>query len=168
MSRVYGGYRERLGPYQVLLDGREAFVSSGYAPGASEDYDAVLFSSTDIQPDVHTLEIVNTGKDPSQAVLDINRVGLAVLSSRPRCSQLRRRLCSKPERLIKVEQRRKISARTGARGILVTLSGPTEARHGIYIIQFLYEQATAAYQGVIKYRTTSHATATLSLNFTVG
>ncbi|KAI0357149.1 hypothetical protein OH77DRAFT_1451362 [Trametes cingulata] len=69
LAKVYGGYRQWLGPYTVTLDGN-ATVHNGYA-GDEERFDYVLFSAPDLAAGQHHLRITNSGHDPSRPVLDI-------------------------------------------------------------------------------------------------
>ncbi|OCH92388.1 hypothetical protein OBBRIDRAFT_726913 [Obba rivulosa] len=67
---IYGGYRQRLGPYEVVLDGK-ATPFPGFT-GGPEQVPAVLFSESGLQPVEHQIQVINTGQDPQMSVLDIN------------------------------------------------------------------------------------------------
>ncbi|KAH8105368.1 hypothetical protein BXZ70DRAFT_1004874 [Cristinia sonorae] len=66
---VFGAYRERLGAYQVVLDGAITEFP-GFKPYDTEDYEAVLFNAP-ILPGPHQIELVNTGNN---SVLDITSI----------------------------------------------------------------------------------------------
>ena len=70
---VFGGYRTRLGPYRVILDGHE-YDEKGYEDGQLTNYDAVLFQKTSMKAQLHQLELINTSKDPERPILDISHV----------------------------------------------------------------------------------------------
>ncbi|EMD35708.1 hypothetical protein CERSUDRAFT_84818 [Gelatoporia subvermispora B] len=69
---VYGGYRERLGPYDVVLDG-EVTSFPGFISGP-EQVPAILFSRSGLQPHVHQIQIINTSQDPTRPVLDFDHL----------------------------------------------------------------------------------------------
>ncbi|KAI0337142.1 hypothetical protein BDW22DRAFT_1340393 [Trametopsis cervina] len=73
-TRVHGGYRSRLGPYQVVVDSHVVAEFAGYQRGDIEATDAVLFNSTGLRTGPHILEIINTSDDANRPVLDINRI----------------------------------------------------------------------------------------------
>ncbi|KIP03302.1 hypothetical protein PHLGIDRAFT_121705 [Phlebiopsis gigantea 11061_1 CR5-6] len=68
---VYGGRRERLGAYKVILDGDTQIFPGFVAGSGGDDYDAVLFQNTTLEADYHQLELVNVSKEQ---VLDLNRI----------------------------------------------------------------------------------------------
>jgi hypothetical protein len=72
-SRVFGGYRSRLGPYRVRLDGK-TIDFDGYQAGDPENLNATLFKSTNLNRTTHSIEIINTSQDISRPVLDISKV----------------------------------------------------------------------------------------------
>jgi len=90
---VFGGYRQRLGSYQVILDGQTTSYS-GFRQGDTETYNAVLFSSSGLLPGTHQIELVNTGQDPQHCVLDISSIVFSsslgdpttIEDTDPRCS----------------------------------------------------------------------------------
>ncbi|THH32675.1 hypothetical protein EUX98_g1522 [Antrodiella citrinella] len=69
---VFGGWRERLGSYNVTLDGATTEVN-GFQGGA-DNFDAVLFHGIGLLPGKHQIELVNTGNDTQHSVLDINHI----------------------------------------------------------------------------------------------
>ncbi|KAL4247190.1 hypothetical protein ABKN59_008280 [Abortiporus biennis] len=69
---IYGGYRSRLGPYQVTLDGVTQ-SQPGYEEGDDEDFDYVLFSNQSLLQGDHQLELSNLGSDTG-SILDLNRI----------------------------------------------------------------------------------------------
>ena len=74
-SRVYGGYRKTLGPYEVIVDGSDTTQQfMGYSVGDAEQADALLFHQGNLKDGNHHLEIANISRDKSRPVLDINRV----------------------------------------------------------------------------------------------
>ena len=72
-GRIYGGYRERLGPYQVVLDGI-THQFGGFENGDKEDFNAVLFRGGNLTVDHHQIEMTNVGDNASRTVLDISHV----------------------------------------------------------------------------------------------
>ncbi|KAI0086819.1 hypothetical protein BDY19DRAFT_995563 [Irpex rosettiformis] len=75
---VYGGYRERLGPYRVSIDGKHHRDFDGFQEGDNQTADAVLFNSTDLKLNnsEHHMEITNVGHGDGRldGVFDINRI----------------------------------------------------------------------------------------------
>lgn len=73
--RVYGGYRERLGPYRVTIDGKQ-YEHTGYNKSDPENPNAVLFNSKGLKFKEHNMEIVNVGQDDTRpyGVFDISHV----------------------------------------------------------------------------------------------
>ncbi|KAI0698011.1 hypothetical protein BC835DRAFT_716469 [Cytidiella melzeri] len=71
---VYGGYRERLGPYRIFLDGNQLSDYPGFQQGNPQNFDSVLFNSQGLKLGPHELEIVNISQDSFRPVLDINRI----------------------------------------------------------------------------------------------
>ncbi|KAI0739675.1 hypothetical protein C8Q80DRAFT_1111407 [Daedaleopsis nitida] len=70
---VYGGYRRRLGDYQVTIDGVTT-LHEGYVSGLDEQFDYVLFNSTSLPAGQHQIRITNMSQDPKQPVLDVSRL----------------------------------------------------------------------------------------------
>lgn len=81
---MFGGYRARLGAYNVTIDGTHHRHCGGFREGDDETTDAVLFNSTDFKLGLanHVMEIVNIVHDghKTDSVFDINRVCLGILS----------------------------------------------------------------------------------------
>ncbi|TCD71071.1 hypothetical protein EIP91_000163 [Steccherinum ochraceum] len=69
---VYGAYRQRLGPYNVTLDG-QLETRPGYQAGDQEDLNSVLFSTSSLLPGKHQVELANAWQDP-ESVLDITSI----------------------------------------------------------------------------------------------
>ena len=90
-SRIYGGYRAQLGPYMVYLDGK-SYQFEGFQAGDTEDYNAVLFNSTELTEDYHQVELINIGDElTTRNVLDISHVILCqcfILNRKFRALQL--------------------------------------------------------------------------------
>ena len=80
-SRIYGGYREQLGNYSVVVDGF-SFHYVGFRSGDQEQFDSVLFTSLPLQLSTgdHQVELINASNDTVRNVLDVNRVGLVALA----------------------------------------------------------------------------------------
>ena len=73
LNRVYGGYRQWSGDYQVILD-QETISYEGYIGGPEEALDYVLFSKTGLPTGQHNIRIVNTSNDPSRPTLYLNSI----------------------------------------------------------------------------------------------
>ncbi|KAJ3552559.1 hypothetical protein NM688_g4091 [Phlebia brevispora] len=90
---VFGGYRQRLGSYEVVLDGNRRYDFEGFHDGDTENFNAVLFNATDLDVDYHQLELINTSADSQNSVLDISHIVYqsnsvtvsSVLSTAPEC-----------------------------------------------------------------------------------
>ncbi|KAI0781676.1 hypothetical protein BC629DRAFT_1594407 [Irpex lacteus] len=72
---VYGGYRERLGPYRVTIDGKQ-YEHTGFNKSDPENPNAVLFNSKGLKFREHHMEIVNVGQDDTRpyGVFDISHI----------------------------------------------------------------------------------------------
>ncbi|KAI0704430.1 hypothetical protein C8T65DRAFT_578301 [Cerioporus squamosus] len=70
---VHGGYRRRLGGYTVTLDTNVTF-HQGYVDGTDEDFNAVLFSATDLPAGPHHLRITNASNDAKRPVFDLDHL----------------------------------------------------------------------------------------------
>ncbi|EKM51351.1 uncharacterized protein PHACADRAFT_213193, partial [Phanerochaete carnosa HHB-10118-sp] len=71
---IFGARRPSLGPYQVLLDGQSTKFP-GFRDSDTASDDAILFHlPSSLPPAVHRLELINTGGDALQPILDLNRI----------------------------------------------------------------------------------------------
>ncbi|CAL1701744.1 unnamed protein product [Somion occarium] len=70
---VYGGYRQRLGEYQVVLD-TAIYTQQGYHDGDQEQPQFLLFNRSDLPSGHHQLQLVNTSQDPNHPVLDLDYI----------------------------------------------------------------------------------------------
>ncbi|KAJ8688960.1 hypothetical protein PTI98_013031 [Pleurotus ostreatus] len=71
---IYGGYRERLGPYQIALDG-EVETFPGYIQGSTPHGNILLFGRRDLdESQMHTFELTNLGENGQ--VLDLDYIVL--------------------------------------------------------------------------------------------
>ena len=76
--RIYGGYRSRLGPYQVSLD-KDIFSYGGFQTGDEERFQYPLFSLSGLQMGMHEVTITNVSPDPERSMLDIDYVSDVVV-----------------------------------------------------------------------------------------
>ncbi|KAF9495492.1 hypothetical protein BDN71DRAFT_1506628 [Pleurotus eryngii] len=71
---IYGGYRERLGSYQIALDG-EVETFPGYIQGSTPHGNVLLFGRRDLdESHMHTFELTNLGENGQ--VLDLDYIVL--------------------------------------------------------------------------------------------
>ncbi|KAF8885152.1 hypothetical protein BD779DRAFT_1534247, partial [Infundibulicybe gibba] len=68
---VYGGYRQRSGPYTVTLD-QNSTGHSGYKVGDVEKADALLFGAPALSPGTHRIELQNMISNDGHGVLDFS------------------------------------------------------------------------------------------------
>ncbi|KAI0076655.1 hypothetical protein K474DRAFT_1597520 [Panus rudis PR-1116 ss-1] len=70
---VYGGYRQRLGSFNVTLDNTtNSFL--GFKDGDAEILPDVLFTASNLTLGHHLVTLTNTGSSERNATLDIDRV----------------------------------------------------------------------------------------------
>ncbi|EGN97345.1 hypothetical protein SERLA73DRAFT_184018, partial [Serpula lacrymans var. lacrymans S7.3] len=79
---LFGGYRSRLGPYEVNLDGKR-HEFPGYQYGTEQLADAMLFGQRNLSSGSHYIEMTNTSNDTQRDVLDIDYVCSSI-----RCTSL--------------------------------------------------------------------------------
>ncbi|KAK7696431.1 hypothetical protein QCA50_001088 [Cerrena zonata] len=73
--RIFGGYRQRLGNFWVVLNDTKTFIVPGFQPGDKEQAQAVLFSQEDIPFGRHQMQIVNPGgDDDGHGILDLDYI----------------------------------------------------------------------------------------------
>ncbi|KAL4261844.1 hypothetical protein AB1N83_006983 [Pleurotus pulmonarius] len=78
---IYGGYRERLGSYQIALDG-EVETFPGYIQGSTPHGNVLLFGRRDLdESHMHTFELTNLGENGQ--VLDLDYIVLEHQASVP-------------------------------------------------------------------------------------
>ncbi|TBU26442.1 hypothetical protein BD311DRAFT_667592 [Dichomitus squalens] len=68
---VFGGYRNRTGAYQVVVDSQAATSFPGYT-GGPDEFERVLYANDGLSYGQHQIRITNTGGGGPQSVLDID------------------------------------------------------------------------------------------------
>lgn len=83
LLRIYGGYRSRLGPYQVSVDNDKVLNFAGYQAGSQEDFNYLL-CGIELDMGLHELQLTNISPDPARPTLDVDYVCDGFLSELPR------------------------------------------------------------------------------------